>query len=62
MVKCLIAVMDDGVRTLLKIVPVEFDTQAWVNTRVDSFNLLKIVQIQEEIVAFSQQNNTPTLA
>ena len=62
MVKCLIAVMDDGVRTLLKIVPVEFDTQAWVSTRVDSFNLLKIVQIQEEIVAFSQQNNTPTLA
>ena len=28
-VKCLIAVMHDGVRTLLKIVPAEFNTQAW---------------------------------
>jgi hypothetical protein len=42
--------MDDGARTLLKIVPAEFDTQAWANARAGSFNLLKIVQIQEEFV------------
>lgn len=48
MKKCLIAVMDNGARTLLKIVPVEFDTQAWANARAEGFNLLKIVQIQEE--------------
>ena len=46
--KFLIAVMDDGARTLLKIVPVEFDTQAWANARAEGFKLLKIVQIQEE--------------
>ena len=50
--KCLIAVLDDGAKTLLKIVPMEFDTQAWANARADSFKLLKIVLIQEEIVAF----------
>lgn len=54
--------MDDGVRTLLHTVPMEFDTQAWANARVDSFNLLKISKIEEQIVVFSQQNNNPTLA
>ena len=62
MVKCIIAVMDDGARTLLHTVPMEFDTQAWANTRVDSFNLLKISKIEEQIVVFPQQNNNPTLA
>jgi hypothetical protein len=62
MVKCIIAVMDDGARTLLHTVPMEFDTQAWANARVDSFNLLKISKIEEQIVVFSQQNNNPTLA
>jgi hypothetical protein len=59
MVKCIIAVMDDGARTLLHTVPMEFDTQAWANARADSLNLLKIVQIVEQNVVNTQHNNNP---
>ena len=62
MVKCIIAVMDDGARTLLHTVPMEFDTQAWANTRADSLKLLEISEIEEQIVVNPQQNNNPTLA
>ena len=62
MMKCLIAVMPDGARTLLHVVPMEFDTQAWANARADSLKLLEISKIEEQIVVNSQQNNNPTLA
>ena len=60
--KCLIAVMPDGARTLLHVVPMEFDTQAWANARADSLKLLEITQIEEQVVVIPQQNNNHTLA
>ena len=62
MMKCLIAVMPDGARTLLHVVPMEFDTQAWANARADSLKLLEITQIEEQVVVIPQQNNNHTLA
>jgi hypothetical protein len=40
----------DGTRTLAFIRPMNFDTQAWANKRIDSFKLLNIVKVEEEIV------------
>ena len=62
MMKCLIAVMPDGARTILHVVPMEFDTQAWANARADSLKLLEITQIEEQVVVIPQQNNNHTLA
>jgi hypothetical protein len=47
--KALIAVFSDGQRYMLTVVPAEFDTQKWANERAESFRMLEIVRIIEDV-------------
>lgn len=48
--KAIIAVHSDGARHLLFVAAVDFDTQAWAETRRKAFALLGVVKIVEEYV------------
>jgi hypothetical protein len=41
----------EGVRSLCFVVPHDFDTQAWAESRRGTFRILNIVRVVEEIVA-----------
>lgn len=49
--KALIFIMSDGSRFLSRVVPIDFDTQTWANSRADSLKFLEIMRVIEEVAA-----------
>jgi hypothetical protein len=46
--KALVAVGAHGGRHMLMVVPTDFDTQTWAESRREAFALLEIVRVVEE--------------
>lgn len=45
--KAIIAIHSDGSRHLLFVAPVDFDTQAWAQSRRQAFAMLDVVRVTE---------------
>ena len=54
--KTLTAIFSDGSRFLWRVVPIDFDTQAWANRQAENFKLLQIVRIVEDERGFCNEN------
>ena len=46
--KALIAITLNGARHLIMVVPKEFDTQTWANSRIEAFKLLEVERILDQ--------------